>query len=83
MSSEEVDALLVEMEPEIRAAERDLREIDLLEKRGVLAAGNLAGMYTCFPLYNHRNSVGFPITEHESLRPRLEALQKEIGRAHV
>ena len=43
MSSEELDALLAEMEPEIRAADRDLREIDILEKRGVLSAGKLAG----------------------------------------
>ena len=43
MSSEELDALLTEMEPDIRAADRDLREIDILEKRGVLAAGKLAG----------------------------------------
>jgi hypothetical protein len=43
MSSEELDALLAEMEPEVRAADRDLREIDLLDKRGVLGAGNLAG----------------------------------------
>ena len=43
MSSEEFDALLTEMEPEIRSADRDLREIDVLEKRGVLGAGRLAG----------------------------------------
>ncbi|KAH8114231.1 hypothetical protein DFH11DRAFT_256471 [Phellopilus nigrolimitatus] len=42
MSSEEFDAFVAEMEPEIRAADRDLREIDILEKRGVLGAGKLA-----------------------------------------
>ncbi|KAL5528902.1 hypothetical protein ACEPAG_4876 [Sanghuangporus baumii] len=41
MSTEELDALLAEMEPEIREADRDLREIDILEKRGVLGAGKL------------------------------------------
>jgi len=29
MSPEEVEALLVEMEPEIRAADRDVREIEI------------------------------------------------------
>jgi len=42
LSPEELDALLVEMEPELKAADRDLREIDVLEKRGVLGAGKLA-----------------------------------------
>ncbi|EJD06206.1 uncharacterized protein FOMMEDRAFT_145459 [Fomitiporia mediterranea MF3/22] len=49
MSSEELDALLTEMEPEIRAAERDLREIDVLEKRGVLGAGKLADYESSTP----------------------------------
>ena len=65
MSSEELDALLAEMEPEIRAAERDLREIDMLEKRGVLGAGKLPGKFkssyrTCIRsfiiLYRSRSS---------------------------
>jgi len=43
MSPEEVEALLVEMEPEIRAADRDMREIEILEQKGVTAAGKLAG----------------------------------------
>lgn len=43
MTSEEFDALLAEMEPEIRNAERDMREIELLEKRDVLSAGKLVG----------------------------------------
>jgi len=42
MSPEEVEALLVEMEPEIRAADRDMREIEMLERKGVTAAGKLA-----------------------------------------
>ena len=44
MSDEEVEALLVEMEPAIRAAERDMREIEALEGRGVTGAGKLAGL---------------------------------------
>lgn len=46
MTSEELDAFLSEMEPEIRAADRDLREIDILEKRGILGAGKLAGVWS-------------------------------------
>ncbi|KAF8528148.1 hypothetical protein BU17DRAFT_38569 [Hysterangium stoloniferum] len=42
MSSTELDALLSEMETDIRAADRDLRDIDALEKRGVTSAGKLA-----------------------------------------
>lgn len=48
MSSEELDALLAEMEPEIRSADRDLREIDVLDKRGILGAGKLAGSFLSF-----------------------------------
>jgi len=42
MSASELDALLVEMEPDIRAAERDMQEIAALEKKGVTGAGKLA-----------------------------------------
>ncbi|KDR80755.1 hypothetical protein GALMADRAFT_207733 [Galerina marginata CBS 339.88] len=41
MSAEEINALLAEMEPDIRAADRDMLEIDALEKKGVTGAGNL------------------------------------------
>lgn len=41
MSPDELDALLMEMEPDIRAADRDMREIEALEKKGVTAAGRL------------------------------------------
>ena len=43
MSSQELDAYLTEMETDIRAADRDLREIDSLERHGVLTAGKLPG----------------------------------------
>ena len=45
MSPEEFEALLQEMEPDIRAADRDMREIELLERKGVTGAGKLAGVY--------------------------------------
>ncbi|KAH0836711.1 hypothetical protein J3R83DRAFT_8440 [Lanmaoa asiatica] len=41
MFPEELDALFSEMEPDIRAADRDMREIELLEQKGVLSAGKL------------------------------------------
>lgn len=49
MSAEELEAFLSEMEPDIRAADRDLREIELLEQKGVLSAGKLAGNNTSLP----------------------------------
>ncbi|KAJ3500653.1 hypothetical protein NLJ89_g9700 [Agrocybe chaxingu] len=42
MSPEEINAFLAEMEPDIRAADRDMLEIEALEKKGVLGAGKLA-----------------------------------------
>lgn len=55
MSSEELDALLAEMEPEIRSADRDLREIDVLDKRGILGAGKLAGSFLTFRYFFDQN----------------------------
>jgi len=43
MSPSELEAFLAEMEPDIRAAERDIREIEALEKKGVTSAGKLPG----------------------------------------
>lgn len=42
MSPSELEAFLAEMEPDIRAAERDLHEIKALEDKGVTGAGKLA-----------------------------------------
>ncbi|KAI0741374.1 hypothetical protein C8Q80DRAFT_132354 [Daedaleopsis nitida] len=41
MTPSELDAFLAEMEPDIRSAERDLREISALESKGVTGAGKL------------------------------------------
>ena len=41
MTSSELEAFLAEMEPDIRAADRDMREIEALEKKGVTGAGKL------------------------------------------
>lgn len=48
MSSTELEAFLAELEPDIRAADRDMREIEMLEKKGVTAAGKLPG--TCLAI---------------------------------
>jgi hypothetical protein len=51
MSPEKVEAPLVEMKPEIRGADRDMREIEILEEKGVTAARKLARK-SCTSLFN-------------------------------
>lgn len=51
MSSSEIDALLSEMEADIQNADRDLREIDELVKRGITGAGKLPGKKSVFFTY--------------------------------
>lgn len=75
MSPEELEALLVEMEPEIRAADRDMREIEMLEQKGVTAAGKLADYETLQPrldalLKAHQEDIGLAA----SLEKRIAAL---------
>ena len=41
MSPSQLETYLAEMEQEIRSADRDLREIEMLEKKNVTAAGKL------------------------------------------
>lgn len=53
MSSSELEAFLTEMEPDIRAAEREMREIELLEKKGATAPGRLLGTF-------HGSTVQYP-----------------------
>ena len=47
MTSSELEAFLAEMELDIRAADHDMREIEVLEKKGVTGAGKLPGTYVC------------------------------------
>ncbi|KAF5328892.1 hypothetical protein D9611_014262 [Ephemerocybe angulata] len=49
LSPEEIDAFLTEMEPDIRAADSDMREIDALVKKGVTSAGKLSDYETLQP----------------------------------
>lgn len=75
MSPEEVDAFLAEMEPDIRAADRDMLEIDALEKKGITGAGKLPGTISINPWL--LSIVDLNISkEYEKLEPRLQALLK-------
>ncbi|PPQ91890.1 hypothetical protein CVT25_000765 [Psilocybe cyanescens] len=69
MTPEEINALLAEMEPDIRSADRDMLEIDALEKKGVTGAGNL-------PVYRPNKFVEYFdwTLEYEKLEPRLQVL---------
>ncbi|KAG5634510.1 hypothetical protein H0H81_001703 [Sphagnurus paluster] len=42
LAPEQLEAFLAEMEADIRAADRDMREIELLQAKGVMGAGRLA-----------------------------------------
>jgi hypothetical protein len=43
MAPAELDAFLAELEPDVRAADRDMREIQALEDKGTTGAGKLPG----------------------------------------
>lgn len=51
LTPEEVDAFLTEMEPDIRAADSDLREINELVKKGVTSSGKLGGGSSLWIIY--------------------------------
>ena len=53
MPPEELEAFLTEMEPDIRAADRDMREIEVLDRKGVLGAGKLSGTRSFSLVYVH------------------------------
>ena len=50
MTSSEFETFLQEMEPDIRAADHDMREIEALDQKGVAAAGRLVGACHRYPL---------------------------------
>lgn len=62
------------MEPDIRAADRDMREIEVLEKKGVTGAGKLPG--SCTPSTGRHDYNAPRSTEYEHLQPRLDTLLK-------
>jgi hypothetical protein len=43
MPPAELAALATELEPDIRTADNDMREIDALQRKGVTSAGKLSG----------------------------------------
>lgn len=45
LSPEELEAYLAEMESDVRAADRDMLEIETLVRKGVTGAGKLGGQY--------------------------------------
>ncbi|KAH7890812.1 hypothetical protein F5I97DRAFT_1838918 [Phlebopus sp. FC_14] len=73
MSPKELEALLAEMEPDIRAADRDMREIELLEQRGALTAGKLADYKTL----QHRLQI-LLATQEEDMK-LAASLEKRIA----
>jgi len=43
MSAAELVALIAELEPDIRAADHDMREIEILQQKGITGPGTLSG----------------------------------------
>jgi hypothetical protein len=43
MSPADLAALAAELEPDIRSADNDMREIDDLQRKGITGAGTLSG----------------------------------------
>jgi hypothetical protein len=59
MSPTELAALAAELEPDIRAADNDMREIDDLQQKRITGAGTLSGMLrgSLFHAGAHYNST--------------------------
>lgn len=72
MTPSEFETFLQEMEPDIRAADRDMREIEALDQKGVAAVGKLNS--TCptprpCQTYSRHQPTGY-----QTFQPRIEAL---------
>jgi len=74
MSGSELEAFLVEMEPDIRAAERDMQEIEALEKKGVTGAGKLADYETFQP------RLDILLKAHRQDLDLVASLEKRVAR---
>ncbi len=86
MSPTELAALAAGLEPDIRAADNDMREIDDLQQKGIIGAGALSGILPASFTLVHTViivSLHQPI-DYEALQPRLEALsvrhQEDVDR---
>ena len=77
LSPEELEAYLAEMESDVRAADRDMLEIETLVRRGVTGAGRLGGqhLFALRPL----SWCSHILADYETFKPRLEKLIKEHG----
>ncbi|THV02457.1 hypothetical protein K435DRAFT_775463 [Dendrothele bispora CBS 962.96] len=73
MSSAEFEVYLREMSEEIRAADKDMQEIEALDKKGVTGAGKLADHIELEPRLNKL------IQLHEENDERTAVLQKRIA----
>ncbi|KAK0488949.1 hypothetical protein IW261DRAFT_1442412 [Armillaria novae-zelandiae] len=75
MSQEELNAFVGEMENDIRSADRDMQEIDALQKKGVAGAGKLADYEQLQPrLDTLRKSYGENIEHAARLEKRIAAI---------
>ncbi|KAG6813156.1 hypothetical protein H0H92_013562 [Tricholoma furcatifolium] len=73
MSAAQVEALLAEMEPDIRAAERDMHEIEQLEAKGVTGAGKLGSYEELKPRLDRL------LAQHHSDVELAASLERRIG----
>ncbi|PSR76306.1 hypothetical protein PHLCEN_2v8538 [Hermanssonia centrifuga] len=74
MTPAELEAFLAEMEPDIRAADRDLREIEILEKKDVTGAGKLPEYETLQP------RLDALFTAHTEDLEKASELEKRIAK---
>jgi len=83
LSSSEFEVLLKELEPDIRSADRDLREIQTLDKRGVSGSGKLTEHEDLKPrlgaLVKNQADLG---QRYHGLEERLSSLMQRYA-AHV
>lgn len=80
LSSADLDALLQEMEPDIREADRSLASISQLEKQGVTGAGKLEEYESLLPrlaevLKKHKEDM----VRFEALETRMMGLLESYG----
>lgn len=73
MSSSDLEIYLKEMESDIRSADRDMREIEALEAKGVTGAGKLADYVPLLP------RVDKLLKAYAEDAKRVEALEKRIS----
>ncbi|KAL1723042.1 hypothetical protein EV715DRAFT_191543 [Schizophyllum commune] len=73
MSGAELEALLAEMEPDIRAADRDMREIEMLEGKGVTGAGKLGDYEALKP------RLQALLKAHEEDAARASSLERRVA----